>query len=175
LVTAQLATSGNGILLTDTSGGVGDLVVTKFEGSQAAESLGLIAEGQTENRSSTGTIQSTDRNYLETDSVFTTLIRLRDALQANDIEAIERAIAKIDIDIDRASFARAEVGARQQGLDLAENNLQDEEVQLRTALSNEIDVDLVEAISAFTTRQVSLEASLRATANILQLSLLNFI
>ncbi len=175
LATAQLATTGNGIVLVDTSGGVGDLVVTKFEGSQAAEQLGLIAEGQTENRSSTGSIQSTDRNYLETDSVFNTLIRLRDALQADDLEAIERAIAKIDADIDRVSFARADVGARQQGIDLAKNNLQDEEVQLRFALSDEIDVDLVEAISAFTARQVSLEASLRATANILQLSLLNFL
>ena len=42
-------------------------------------------------------------------------------------------------------------------------------------LTDEIEVDIVEAISNLTSRQISLEASLRATAQILQLSLLNFI
>ena len=79
-----------------------------------------------------GSLQSTDRNYLETASVFNTLIRLRDALTSADIPAIERAIASIDQDIDRVSFARAEVGARQQGIELAQNNLQDEDVLLRS-------------------------------------------
>jgi len=175
LVTARLADTGNGILLVDTSGGMGDLVVAKVEGSQAAEYLGFVPEGQTESRGGSGTLQSTDRNYLETASVFSTLTRLRDALTSGDIQAIERAIASIDQDIDRVSFARAEVGARQQGLELAQYNLQDEEVLLRSALSDEIDVDMVQAISDFTARQASLEASLRASASILQLSLLNFI
>ena len=56
-------------------------------------------------------LTSEDRNYLETDSVFNTLIRLRDALQNNDITAIERAVAKVDADIDRVTFSRAEVSA----------------------------------------------------------------
>jgi flagellar hook-associated protein 3 FlgL len=73
------------------------------------------------------------------------------------------------------TFARSEVGARQQSLDITQQNLEEEDVQLRTALSDEIEVDIVEAISNLTARQISLEASLRATANILQLSLLNFI
>ena len=174
-VTAQLATVGNGIELVDQTTGAGQLTVTQGEGSQAAESLGLIPAGQSSNVSPTGTLSGTDQNFLENDSVFNTLIRLRDALQSNDIGAITRAIAKIDVDLDRVVSARAEVGARQQGLEIAQNNLQDEDVQLRSALSDEIDVDLVEAISNLTARQTSLEASLRATANILQLSLLNFI
>jgi flagellin-like hook-associated protein FlgL len=53
--------------------------------------------------------------------------------------------------------------------------MQDEDVQLRSALSNDTDVDLVQAISDLTARQVSLEASLKTTASILQLSLLNFL
>jgi flagellin-like hook-associated protein FlgL len=48
-------------------------------------------------------------------------------------------------------------------------------VQLQSALSDEIDVDLVEAISNLTARQISLQASLQAMANVLQLSLLNFL
>jgi len=175
VVVAQLADSGNGIELVDAAGGSGSLTVTAAEGSQAAEFLGLVAKGETQNVSTSDRLTGTDRNFLETDSVFTTLIRLRDALEANDLPAIERAAARLGDDIKRVTFARADAGARVQGLQLTQQNLQDEVIQLRSALSEEIDVDLVQAISDLTARQISLEASLRATANILQLSLLNFI
>ncbi|MEQ8838793.1 MAG: flagellin, partial [Lacipirellulaceae bacterium] len=92
-----------------------------------------------------------------------------------DIEAIGRAVNQIDDDVDQVSSSRATVGARLQGLDVTQINLEDEEVQLRAALSEQIDVDLVEAISQLTARQTSLQASLQTTANLLQLSLLNFI
>ncbi|MCA9231687.1 MAG: hypothetical protein KDA57_13630 [Planctomycetales bacterium] len=172
-VTAQLADSGNGIELVDAGGG--SLTVTQLDGSQAAQYLGLVEQGSTQNTSTGDTLTGTDTNFLETDSVFTTLIRLRDALQSGDITQIERAVAKVENDIDRVTFARAEVGARWRGLELSHQSLQAEEIQLRSALSDEIDVDLVEAISQLTARQVSLEASLRSSAQILQLSLLNYI
>ena len=53
--------------------------------------------------------------------------------------------------------------------------LQDENVQLKSALSDDMDVDLVEAISNMTARQYALQASLQTAANLLQLSLLDFI
>jgi len=174
-ITAQLAESGNGIELIDNTAGSGELTVTVLSSSQAAEYLGLVAEEETVNTSVTGTLTGTDQNFLETDSVFNTLIRLRDALENNDINAIERALAKVDSDIGRVTFARAEVGSRVRGLQFSRDSLQLEEIQLRSALSDQIDVDLVEAISELTARQISLEASLRSSANILQLSLLNFI
>jgi len=174
-ITARLADSGNGIELLDNTAGPGELTVTALSGSQAAEFLGLVGQGETQNSVATGTLTGTDQNFLETDSVFNTLIRLRDALQDNDINAIERALTKVDSDISRVTFARAEVGARVRGLQFSQQSLQEEEIQLRSALSDQIDVDLVEAISELTARQISLEASLRSSANILQLSLLNFI
>jgi flagellar hook-associated protein 3 FlgL len=88
---------------------------------------------------------------------------------------MNRAIEGIDADIERVTFARADVGARQQSLTITQHNLEDEDVQLRGALSEEIEVDIIEAISNLTARQVSLEASLKTTANILQMSLLNFL
>jgi flagellin-like hook-associated protein FlgL len=90
-----------------------------------------------------------DVNPLETESVFTTLIRLKDALEANDIEAIEAAIAKIDGDLNRVNFGRSEVGARQQSLEILATRLEDEEVELKAVLSLDIDADLTEAISEF--------------------------
>ena len=177
-VTARLAESGNGIELFDNTLPINvtnDLSITKVGSSQAAEFLGLLDADQTTKTSPTATLTGSDRNALETDSVFNTLIRLRDALGANDVPAIGRAAAKLDVDLDRVTFAQADVGSRFRSLEHSQFNLQDEEIQLRSALSEEIDVDLVEAISQMTARQISLEASLRATANILQLSLLNFI
>ena len=174
-VTARLATVGNGIELVDNTVGGEQLTVSESPENNAAEFLGLIPAGSDSASSSTSTFTGTDRNFLETDSVFTTLIRLRDAVSANDTAAISRAAAKLDDDLNRVTFARSEVGGRQQGLQISQRSLQDEDVQLRSALSDEIDVDLVEAISNLTARQVSLEASLRATANLLQLSLLDFI
>jgi len=172
-VTARLNVTGNGIELVDGAGQ--PLTITSAEGSQAAEYLGLLAADTTTVTSATGVISGRDKNYLETHSVFTTLIRLRDALAANDVTAIEDAISGIDADLDRVTFSRSEVGARQQALDVTQQNLEDEDVQLRSALSEELEVDLVEAISNLTARQVSLEASLKATASILQMSLLSYL
>lgn len=181
-VLARLSVTGNGIELVDSSTATtGDLIVAAVEGSHAAEYLGFVPSGQT--LSSTNTpdgdgnfvLGSEDRHTLEVDSVFNTLIRLRTALQEGDVEEIGRSIDRLDEDLTRANFAVAEIGIRLQSLDITNIKLQDENVQLRSALSEDFDVDLVEAISNLTARQYALEASLRTAATLLQISLLNFI
>ena len=82
---------------------------------------------------------------------------------------------RLDEDMSRVSFARAEIGARLQSLQVIDFRLQDENVQLQSSLSQEVDVDLVEAISNLTARQFAFEASLRTAGSLLQMSLLNFI
>ncbi|MEM9660384.1 MAG: flagellin, partial [Planctomycetota bacterium] len=170
---ASLTSHGNGVRIVDRNGR--PLTLQAEFGSQAAEYLGLIPPGEQSVSDNAGAIEGVDRNYLQVDSVFTTLVRLRDALSAGDVNAMERAISQIDADVNRVTFARSDVGARQQGLELSQRSLENEDVQLRSALSDELDVDLVEAISNLTARQISLEASLRATANLMQLSLLSFL
>jgi flagellar hook-associated protein 3 FlgL len=120
-------------------------------------------------------LQSEDRHTLETDSVFNTLLRLRTALEEGSVEEISRAIGRLDNDLSRVNIAQAELGIRLQNLEVTDFKLQDENVQLTAALSREIDVDLVEAISNLQARQYAFEASLRTAANLLQVSLLNFI
>jgi flagellar hook-associated protein 3 FlgL len=120
-------------------------------------------------------LASEDRHTLEVDSVYNSLIRLREALEAADEAAVSEAIDRIDVDLNRVNFARGEIGSRLQSLDAVKSRLDDENVQLQTALSNEIDVDLVEAISNLTARQYALQASLQTTASILNLSLLDYI
>jgi flagellar hook-associated protein 3 FlgL len=175
-ITAQLAAVGNGIEIVDATGGAGTLAVNGIEGSQAAEYLGFIPNGTvTIDGSGNQVLNSEDRNTLEVDSVYNTLIRLRQALENSDSEAIGRAVERLDVDLDRATFARGEIGTRLQTLDVVQTRLEDENVQLQSALSNEIDVDLIEAISNLTARQYALQASLQTAASILNLSILDYI
>jgi len=180
-ITAWLAQVGYGIELVDASTGTGSLTVRSVEGSQAAEFLGFVPAGQTEVSTNTPAasgnyvLQTADRNTVESDSVFNTLIRLKQALEQNDAEEISRSIDRLDTDISRVSFSRSEIGARLQSLEIIGTKLEDENVQLKSALSDDMDVDLVKAISDMTARQYSLQASLQTSASLLQLSLLNFI
>jgi flagellar hook-associated protein 3 FlgL len=100
---------------------------------------------------------------------------LKTALQENDTEEIGRSLERLDVDISRVNFARSEIGSRIQSLTTIGENLKDENVQLQSALSEDTDVDLVEAISNMTARQYAFQASLQTAASILKLSLLDFI
>ena len=173
-VTASLATVGNGLVLTDSS--AGGAASFKLSGP-AAERLGFFAEGEDSVEITTPgeSLSSEDRNTLEVDSVFTTLIRMRNALEANDVVALGSEMARLDDDLDRVNFGRADIGARVQNLNTIQNRLADEKVDLQEALSLEIEVDFVEAVSDFTQKQASLEASLKVAGSLLSLSILDFI
>lgn len=181
-VTARLAITGNGIELVDSSAVIsGELTVQTVEGSPAAEYLGFVPDGETEITSSiddgTGNyvLTSEDRHTLETDSIFNTLLRMRTALQDGDVPEISRTFDRLDEDMNRVLYARAEIGGQLQNLDVMQTRLEDENVELQQALSTNLDVDLVEAISNLTARQYAVEASLRTAASLLQITLLNFI
>jgi flagellin-like hook-associated protein FlgL len=116
-----------------------------------------------------------DTNPVESAGIFTALFRLRDALLANDAVQTERAAALVDERIDDINFVRAGVGARQQGLEAITLRLEDETVQLKSGLSDEIDIDLAEAISNLVARQAAFQAALQTTAQISRLTVLDFL
>lgn len=176
LVTASLQTTGNGIQLSiDNSGGESLTVSGKVAGQLGFFSPNAI-NGQAIS-DATGQVAAEDRHTLEVDSVFNTLLRLADALDRGEAGVSDVAIAqeRLDQDFERLTFAEGELGSRLQSLETIQYRLEDEEVQLREALSLEIDVDFTQAVSDFTARQFALQASLQTTANLLQLSILNFI
>ncbi len=120
-------------------------------------------------------LTGTDVNPREVEGVFTALVRLRDALRSNDVLGIERAIDVLDDGSQAVNFSRAELGARQKSLDVLQARLEAEEVDLQASLSIEIDVDITEAISNFTARQASYQASLQTAAQSLRISLLDYL
>ena len=121
------------------------------------------------------TLTGTDPNPLETEGLFTALLRLQTGLDANDQWTIQRAVEMLDEQVVNFNFSRAELGARQQGLDGLQTRLSEENIELRSALSMEFDVDIVEVISNLTSRQLALEAGLKATSQLFQLTLMNYL
>ncbi|HAN97736.1 MAG TPA: hypothetical protein DCQ98_10035 [Planctomycetaceae bacterium] len=113
----------------------------------------------------------------EVPSIFDTLSRLVDALSGSepDLAETERLLGNLDRDLERITYALAEIGARQQALETVDLRIEDETVQLQATLSQEIDVDMVEAISNMTTQQTIFDASLRLMAQSFQQSLLDYL
>jgi flagellar hook-associated protein 3 FlgL len=85
------------------------------------------------------------------------------------------ATASIDRATDRVLDARAEIGARYGRLEMHDLRLDDESCNLERLLSETLDVDYAEAIMNLQSAQIVLEAALRASAQILPLSLANFL
>jgi flagellar hook-associated protein 3 FlgL len=147
-MTAALAASGNGIVLTDTAGGPGTPSVGAINFSDAVEDLGLLASPAAGN-----VIAGADVNTVSATGVFANLGKLRDALRANDQQGITRAAEGLAQDYTRVANVHGETGARVQGLEARVGRLQDQDVAAKALLSNLADVDMTEAISRFQTLQ----------------------
>ncbi len=120
-------------------------------------------------------LTGTDVNPQEVEGIYTALIRLKEALRANDVWQVQRAIEMLDEKTIDMNFSRAELGARQQGLDGLQVRLETEEIGLRETLSIEIDVDMAEAISQLTGKQATYQAALQSSGLIFQMTLLDYL
>ncbi len=116
-----------------------------------------------------------DSNPLETEGIFTALVRLHAALKANDLPEISRAIEMLDEQVIQMNLSRAELGVRQQGLESTQIRLDSENVDIQAVLSQDLDADMVEVISNLTARQIAFEASMRSAASMLRLTLLDYL
>ena len=168
-VNASFAATGNGIVLTDSTGGAGSLTVGSINFSTAARDLGL--EGSVAGT----TIDGRDVNGIEVPGLFGNLQKLRAALEANDPSAITAAAEGLQADHERIVRVRGETGARVQELESRSNRLEDENLATAKLLSELKDVDFTEAISRFQTLQTALQASMQTTAKTLNLSLLDYL
>lgn len=109
------------------------------------------------------------------DPIFTALGQLSAGLSANSSSQIQTSITSLDGAIDAVSTARAQVGARVNRLDALKTQLTDVKVNLTGLLSTVKDVDMAEAITSFSMAQTVLQASLKAAAQTLQPSLLDYL
>jgi flagellar hook-associated protein 3 FlgL len=170
-VTASLATTGNGIVLTDPTTGAGTLSVTPLNSSAVAGQLGI----QKSAGSPAGVINGDDTNPLPPQGLFSTLLMLRNALSSNDTAGIQRAGALLQQ--AASSVLQAQGGVAAQGKSVAAFQTQNSntQIELQKSLSNLADTDMTAAITQYQTLQTSYQAALKVAATANSLSLLNFL
>ncbi|MBI5360794.1 MAG: flagellar hook-associated protein FlgL [Planctomycetes bacterium] len=172
--------TGDKIQLLDTSADANsDFKVETLNGSLAAEDLGIlqtIVNPPGADVSLTLTGRDLLRAGVEADSIFTSLIKLRKALEANDTGGIQNANANIEYVGDRDVLEGiAVIGSRASRLEMANTRSEEEAAQLDVLVSSLRDIDVAEAATAFQLEQIILQASLSAASRILQLNLINFL
>ena len=113
--------------------------------------------------------------FLDDTNVFDVLRDLRDALEANDQEAIGDVLPRIDDAMRQVVTQRAGVGTSLRQMDAAESMLLDTGLDTEELLSVTEDADLVDAVTRLSTERLALEATLQSTSIISQLSLVNFL
>jgi flagellar hook-associated protein 3 FlgL len=136
---------------------------------------GFVVDGTNATITSSTTLEGSDVNQKETQGIFTALIRLQHALEVDDEAGIARAMGLLDASTQQLDFSHAELGARQQGLDAMTTRLGTENIELQKVLSNEYDADITQVVSDLAGQQTTFQASLKATASILQMTLLTYL
>lgn len=169
VVTASLAATGSGIVLTDSSGGGGTLSVTPLNQSNAAAQLGLNVA------SSGNTLTGTDVGAQTSYGVFGNLQALMSALTSGNQQAITAAGGDISNDISRVIELHGQTGAVEQTLTSQQTAIQQQNTATQSLMSQLQDVNMAQAVSQFQTLQQGLEANLETAAQSMQLTLLDFI
>lgn len=96
-------------------------------------------------------------------------------LATNDFAGLSSDLAALDAVHETVVTARTEVGARMNRLDAAGSRLSELEESTMSLLSETEDADMAKALVDASTQQAVYESALRAGANIVQSSLLDFL
>ena len=120
-------------------------------------------------------LTGSDVNPQETDSIFNALIKLGAALQSDNTAQVQRTMGLLTASMQTLSDARDQLGVNEQSLSTINTQISNEQLNLQTAMSNSYDTDMASAVSQYTAAQIAYQATLQTTANLLQLSLMNYI
>jgi flagellin-like hook-associated protein FlgL len=104
-----------------------------------------------------------------------TLNDFKEALQSDDTDALERITANLQAALDRVQDCIGETGSRMKNLEEVESYLSNFSLEIKGLLSETEDADITEAITRYTNQQQAFEAALASSAQIMQISLLDFL
>tara|TARA_R110001592_G_scaffold42248_1_gene137263 strand:- start:590 stop:1513 length:924 start_codon:yes stop_codon:yes gene_type:complete len=107
--------------------------------------------------------------------IFQTLIDIRENLNSGDVAALETRLTELSAAQDQVLVSTARIGATQNRLERVDSNLQDINLQLLGVIADNIDADFAKTIVELNAQTNSLQASLDASARVIQPSLLNFL
>ncbi len=167
-ITASLNTVGNGITLTDASGGASAWGIQENNLSAA---LGLdnatVPAGNT--------LVGEDNNPLQAQGGFALLTRLQSALLNGDDAELNLLGGAFTAEIERFSLVRTELGGRSKVIAETSERLKDDQVSLNAQLSDVYHVDLTEAATRLTQLNATIQATLQVASITLNLSIFNFL
>lgn len=109
------------------------------------------------------------------EDVFSVLGDLWQGLQNDDPAAVSAALPRIDRALDQLSLERTDFGAAAQQLDTAETQLGQRKLDAEKRLSTLRDADMATVVSNLAQQQAALQAGLQGMAQVVQLSLLDFL
>jgi flagellin-like hook-associated protein FlgL len=121
------------------------------------------------------TLAGSDVNLQETGSVFNALIKLSAAFESNDDASIQRTMGLLSTSMQNLGNARTELGAREQSLSAVTTQINNEELNLQSTMSNSYDTDMANAVSQYTAAQIAYQATLQTTASLMRTTLLNYL
>lgn len=161
--TASFDPAAPGLVLANVDG------ISSLNGSNAVTDLGLDAAPVA------GTIGGRDVNAVTSEGVFGHLEQLITSLEQADSSSATRALSSLEADEAGVIRARGEVGGRMREVSDRLERLADDTVVTRDVLSRLEDVEFSEAVLEYQTLQASLQAQLQTTAQLLNLSLFDFL
>ncbi len=168
-ITAALATTGNGITITDNTAGGGTLAIERLNLSPAIDGLGLnvAAVG--------GVLTGADVNPVKVDSPFTALLELRQALAGDDSEGISAAGRRLSTSLEHMQELQGHLAAKAAAMLERGDRIENERSAARILQSDICDADLTEAIVRFQQVQTALQANLATASRVMNLSLLDYL
>jgi flagellar hook-associated protein 3 FlgL len=111
----------------------------------------------------------------ESDSVFDHLDALATALRSGDTTAMQAGLTQLGDDMKRVTSSLTDVGARTVRVEAAVQRADDTRLQVQGSLSEIENTDLPKAAMDLQLQEVAYQASLAATARVLQPSLVDFL
>jgi len=176
-ITADLTTSGNGIELTDTISGAGDLGVSTVSdnGYFIATQLGFFNEQVDGLTAASDTLTGADVNPIMPNGLFSHLIDLRDALLANDDAAISAADNALMDDHENLNNIYGMVGSTMRSIEARKSHMEDNILATETLRSDMNDIDFSEAITKYQNLYTALQGNLMSGSMLTNISLLDFL
>lgn len=169
---AGLSNGTNGITLTQDASFGSALTVTPKNNSQAAEQLGLTKGTYVPGGAA---LIGEDRAKVRVDGLFSDLIDLRNALEANDTFGIGVAQQRLGVTVDQVAQTRATVGGYSKRVEFAGSHQEERTIVDKEVRSQLQDLDFAEAATRYSLLQTQLTAGLQVGSRLSQQSLLDFL
>jgi flagellar hook-associated protein 3 FlgL len=170
-IAASFAENGNGIQVSDETGGAGDLSVSGLNLSTAALDLGIAKTVSGEETELVGD----DVNPTRTEGIIAALVDLENGLRADDTQAISQAGGRLDTLRAEGTRMHGVIGARSQAMQSKLQQMEDAAATTQVFLSEIQDLDYAEAVTRMQASLTQLQANLQASSSIMGLSLLDFL